>query len=324
MLVLFIAVLITVGLSFTCSLLESALYAVPLSYVKYQAESGSVLAKMLLGLKQDIGKPVAAILILNTIANTGGATIVGAQAGTLWGETGLIVASIIFTAVVLCFGEILPKVVGVLYCRRVAFLAVLPLRLFIVVLYPFVWLSGLLATRLSPNDAAPSVSVEEVLSLAAIGTEEGSLHRFEGSVISNVISLDTTLVKDVLTPRTSVFKMSECTTLAVVKEQIAAWNFSRVPIYHEDNPEHLGAYVTQRDIYRNILAGHETLTLKEISREISVVPEVITLDKLLHHMFEQKEHIVSVVDEHGALAGIITLEDVLEELVGQEIVDEYG
>lgn len=159
--------------------------------------------------------------------------------------------------------------------------------------------------------------------MATLGIEEGALDDLEGEVIANVIGLDQILLKDVLTPRVVVFRMKEEQTLASLRDEVAEWTFSRVPLYSEEDPDHLTSYVTQRDVYRELLKGNDSISLSEISRPIHVVPELMRADELLLRMFREKEHICSVVDEHGSLAGIITLEDVLEELLGHEIIDEY-
>jgi len=320
---LIISVVISVGVSFLCSLAEAALYALPLAYAKHMAEKGGNIGRAMLRLKENLGEPVAAILILNTIAHTAGASVAGAQVARIWGEEGLLIFSILYTAVVLFLSEILPKLIGVVFHKEVMALMCLPLSFCIKVLWPLVWLSLLMSNRIKVDHEKPTISEDEVRSMAVIGTAEGTLHHFEGSVISNVMSLDTTLVRDVLTPRTQVFKVEEETELLSLKSQLAEWKYSRVPIFKTDDPDHLTGYVTQRDIYENLLTSTGITKLKQISRELYVVPELITLDRLLLTMFEENEHIVAVVDEHGALAGLITLEDILEELVGKEIVDEY-
>lgn len=187
---------------------------------------------------------------------------------------------------------------------------------------PLIYLSRFITARIEPDADGPTVSHQEVLSMAAIGAEEGALDHLEGSVISNVIDLDKVLVRDILTPRVMVFRVEETMTMDDVAKEIADWNFTRVPTFREDDPDRLTGYVRQRDIYRQLMQGNRSITLKDLARPIHTVPELMRADQLLH-MFEETEHICSVVDEHGALAGVITLEDITEEVVGREIVDEY-
>lgn len=309
--------------TFFCSFAEAALYAVPYAYVKHVAEEGSRSGKILLRFKEDMGKPIAAILILNTLANTFGASIVGAVAADVFGENGLIVFAVLFSMAILYLGEITPKIAGVAYSKQVAKLVAFPLSVLIVVFSPLIWLSKGIDRRLAPEEDEPSVSHEEVLSMAAIGREEGALDHFEGSVITNVIGLDKLLVRDVLTPRVVVFRLSEDTKIGELEADIFNWTYSRVPLYAENDPDHLNAYITQRDVFRELLRGHKEITLKQMARSLPTIPELMRVDELLLRMFEQKEHICAVVDEHGSLAGIITLEDIIEEIVGREIVDEY-
>jgi len=176
---------------------------------------------------------------------------------------------------------------------------------------------------MEPEDEAPAVSQEEVLSMAALGTEEGALDHLEGSVISNVIGLDKILVRDILTPRMNVFRVDEALKLFEVADEVHDWNYSRVPVHAADDPDTLIGYVRQRDILRYLLKGEGDIAFKDIIRSIETVPELMRADKLLLHLLEDRQQICSVVDERGSFAGVVTLEDVLEEVVGREIVDEY-
>jgi CBS domain containing-hemolysin-like protein len=277
----------------------------------------------LLEFKNDIGRPIAAILILNTIANTGGASVAGWAAGAVLSESGLLVFSVCFVLAILYFSEILPKVIGVVYCKQVSTFTALPLFYLVKLLTPLIALSQGISKRIETDSDQPTVSEEELLTMTELGTEEGALDHFEGSVISNVVGLDRLLVRDVLTPRVVVFRLKEDMAVDELKDELVSWNFSRVPLFSESEPEHLSSYVIQRDIYRELLRGNSRVSLKALARPLNVVPELMRADKLLQEMFEKREHMCAVVDEHGGLAGIITLEDIIEEIVGREIVDEY-
>lgn len=320
---LLIAVGLTLTLSFFCSLSEAALCSVSLGYVKHLAQSNSPAGKVLLNFKQDMSKPVCAILIINTLANTIGPAISGALVVKLWGESALGVFAVGFALAILALAEIAPKVAGLAYAKQIAGLVALPWALLMVLLSPVLWVSQSISRVIQPAEDQPSVSHEEVLSLAALGTEEGALDHFEGSVIKNIIGLDKLLVRDVLTPRVVVFRMPEDTLIGATASEIPSWRFTRIPLYHPDDPDHLSTYVTQRDIYRALMTGHKETALKSLARPLTTVPELMRVDKLILQMFEKKEQICAAVDEHGGLAGIITLEDVIEEIVGREIVDEY-
>jgi CBS domain containing-hemolysin-like protein len=159
--------------------------------------------------------------------------------------------------------------------------------------------------------------------MAQLGTEEGVLDRLEGSVIRNVIGLDQLTPHDIMTPRVVVFRLDESMGVGEVSETISSWEHSRVPLYVEHDPDMVTHYILQRDIYRALVQGEEQRLLKEFARELKVIPEFVRIDKLLVEMFRDGEHICSVIDEHGGFAGLVTLEDIIEEVVGREIVDEY-
>ena len=318
-----LVVLVSVVVSAICSLTEASLYAVPFAFVKHKAELGSRSAAILLRFKKDMARPIAGILIFNTAAATAGAAISGWAAGELFGEGAVFVFTVAFTLAVLYLGEILPKLIGVVYCKPVSLVAVWPLTALVWVALPFIWITDKIAGRLKKGPQQPALSQQEFLSLAALGTQEGALDHFEGSVIMNVVGLDKTLVREVLTPRVVVFRCREDVQLKDLQSEICSWNFSRVPLYPEHDPDLLTGYVMQRDVFREIIRGGGEKTLKELARPLKTVPELMRADKLLLQMFEDREHICAVVDERGGLAGIVTLEDIIEEIVGREIVDEY-
>ncbi len=321
--VIALILLSTLLCSFLCSLSEATLYSLPASYVKVLEESGSRAAKRLSLFKQNMEQPIAAILILNTLANTLGPTLAGAIADDLWGQHGVLGVAIALTVLILLFGEIVPKVLGVNYSKSIAPYIAHPLYICVQLLSPIVWVTNHLSSSLKPADSGPSMSHEEVKSFAELGAEEGALDAFEGEVIQNVIELDEIIVRDILTPRVVVFRLRDDLTVGEVEKELPDWSHSRVPLYPADDPEHLSGYVMQRDVFRELVKGKRTLTLKQICRQLPVVPELIRADRLLLRMVDKREHICAVVDEHGSLAGIVTLEDALEQLIGKEIVDEY-
>lgn len=322
MLLLFIVVGLSISVSALCSLTEASLFSVPLPHVKHLADKGSKQGKILLKFKNEIGPPISAVLILNTIANTLGAAMAGAIVSP-YGEKVVIGFSIFYTVLILAFSEIVPKQVGTNYARQTAVLVAFPLLVLTRLLRPLIVLTEFIARYVGPGSASPSISEHEVLSMAKLGREEGVLDHLEGSVIRNVVGLDRRLVKDVLTPRVVVFRLEENTKLADLREEIMGWSHTRVPLFPEENPDSISRYVIQRDLFRSLLSGGEEKTLKDMSRPLRTVTEFMRTDKLLLQMFETRESMCSVVDEHGAFAGIVTLEDIMEEIVGREIVDEY-
>ena len=305
-----------------CSLMEAALYSIPTPYVNDLANQGKKSGKILKDFKENMSIPISGILIFNTISNTAGASVTGWAAGQLYGSTFIVFFSIVFTLLILYVSEIIPKLIGVTYCKQIAPIISYPLSFILKIVKPLLFFSNWISRLVQSKDDEPVVSTSEIVSMAELGEEEGSLDELEGSIIRNIIGLDRVFVKDVLTPRVVVFRLDEDTKISAIKDTIFSWNHTRVPLYKSDNEDILTSYVTQRDIFKSILEGQDK-SLKEISRPIETVPELMRADKLLLRFFEKREHICAVVDEHGSLAGIITLEDILEEIIGKEIVDEY-
>lgn len=308
---------------------EAALFAVPVTTVRSQVEKEQKEGRRfgpgraLEILKDDISAPISAMLIVNTVANTAGPAVAGVLAERLFGGVGLVVFTFIMSILVLFLGEVLPKFIGVTYSRRVAIGAARPLLALITILRPGIKLLGLMTARFEPEEEAPAVSHEEVLSMAAIGHQEGTIDPLEGEVISNVIGLDKIRVGELITPRVAMFKLPETTTLTEQRDAVQTWSYTRIPVHAEDDPDHLTGYVRQRDVLRALLREEDTRQISSLKRPLVTVPELMRADKLLLQMFEQGEHLYAVVDEHGTLAGIISMEDILEHVVGREIHDEY-
>ncbi|MFN8392744.1 MAG: hemolysin family protein [Bdellovibrionota bacterium] len=323
MISLLIITLMSLCVSFCCSMMEAALLTVPYAHVKHVAEQGSRAGKRLLTFKDDIRKPIAAILLLNTISLTLGSAVGGALVVQAFKTDSAVLAySCAFTLLLLYGAEIPPKELGVVYCRTIALLMTYPLSLLIKFFYPFIWFSEWLSKHVGAEENEPSVSLAEVLSVAKIGSEEGVLDRLEGSVIRNIIGLDRRLVKDVLTPRVVVFRLDEAMSVNDVAEDILTWNHTRIPLFPEDEPDRIERYVLQRDVFRALVRGQREVPLRDLARPLTTISSLMRADKLLLQMFEKREHICAVVDEHGGFAGIVTLEDIIEEIVGREIVDE--
>ena len=321
---LVIVIVGSISISAFCSLMEASLFAVPLAYAKNLADQDSHSGKLLLKFKKELSHPISAILILNTISHTIGASVAGAFVAELYGDQVLIAFSVVFTMAMLYLSEIIPKQVGAIFARRVAVLIANPLNILIKLLYPLIILTDGVSKFFKGREEIPSVSEQEFLSLAEIGTTEGVLDSLEGSVIKNIIGFDRLLVRDVLTPRVVVFRLAEDKTLADIKQDMLSWNYTRVPIHALDDEDKVHSYVVQRDLFRAFIQDKSEDTLvASLAREITVVNELMRADKVMLQMFEKREAICSVVDEHGAFAGIVTLEDLVEELVGREIMDEY-
>ncbi|MEX0653989.1 MAG: hemolysin family protein [Phycisphaeraceae bacterium] len=318
---LLIYLLVAVGVSFLCSLLEASLLSVPRSHVAVLVEQGSRAGERLQKMKDDVDRPLAAILTLNTFAHTLGAAGVGAQAALLWGEAWVGVVSFVITLLILIFSEIIPKTIGAVHAKGLATFTAWTVHGMIVLLLPVVvvcdWISKLLAGR---NQAAPLISREEVRSLARLAHEEGAIDRNEARVMRNLIALRETTVEQVMTPRTVVFTLQAGQTVSEAATGEAT-RFARVPVVGESLDDVKGL-VHRRDLFNALRDGRAEATLGDLAQPVHVVPEVAKLPTVLEAFLQRREHLFLVVDEYGGTAGIITLEDVLETLLGVEIVDE--
>ena len=321
--IIILAVFVSVAVSAFCSMAEASILSVTRASTKSVADAGSKRGKLVLSLKENTPRTIAALLIMNTIANTVGPAIVGAQAQSIYGDVGVVTASMAMTLLILIFGEMLPKQLGFAHNQKISLLVAYPIDFICRVLSPLVKLSSAIVNITGIKSNVSQVSTEEVLALAEIGTREGALDSLEGLVIKNIVHLDEVLVRDVLTPRVVVFRLEESTKLSEIAEDIHGWQHTRIPLYRKEDPDHVTHYVIQRDICRALLKGNFAVQLREIARPLHVVPELTTVDTLLSLMVAKGEHIAAAVDEHGGFAGVVTLEDIIEEVVGKEIIDEY-
>jgi CBS domain containing-hemolysin-like protein len=316
-----VSVLVVLIVSAICSLSEAAMYAVRLPYVRQITESGSRAGRVLSDFKENMEQPISAILIVNTVANTAGAAVAGAQARILFGEGSLLWFSLCFTLGVLFISEIIPKVLGVVYNRSVATALALPWSALIRLLYPVIWLIQQLSQFLKPRQsmAAPE---EEVQQMALLSAEEGSIMPHEAEMVSNVLQLDTVKTRDIMTPRPVVFKLSTDMTLREVSKKVKQWTHTRVPIYDSAEPESWKGFVFSRDVLTGLANDQFETTLESLCQPLFFVSETTPGHILLRSFLKRRTHLFGVVDEYGDITGIVTLEDVMESVLGEEIVDE--
>ena len=320
---LFVASVATVIIvSAMCSLSEASIYAVRRPFIRTLTETGSAAGPILEGFKNNMERPIAAILIVNTAANTAGAAVAGAQASALFGPESLIWFSLFFTLMVLLISEIFPKILGVVYNRPVARLVAVPWRMAIIVLHPIVWLVEHVSQWVKPSGQVFAAPEEEVKQLAQISADEGSISLDEAVMVRNVLALDDLTAHDVMTPRTVVFRLPSTMTLGEVKEHVDEWHHSRIPIYDPEDADRWTGLVRAADVLAGMAGGQLDVPLEELSRPLHFVPETTHGRMLLHRFIEEKTHLFAVVDEFGGMAGVVTLEDVFESLIGREIVDE--
>lgn len=317
-----LTVLSVLAVSAVCSLSEAALYSVRLPYVRRLAESGSGAGVLLASFKRNMEQPISAILILNTAANTAGAAIAGAQARILFGEAALVWFSAGFTAAILFLSEIVPKVLGVVYNQGISRSIARPLSIVIQALRPLIWLIHHITKLLKPSGPVLSAPEEEVRHMAMISAEEGSILRYEAELVKNVLRLDEVRAHDIMTPRPVVMKLAANMTLREVAAKVKAWTHTRIPIYDADDPEVWVGMVLSRDILTRLANDDFQVTLDSLKKPLHFVTEKARGHVLLKAFLKRRTHLFGVVDEYGSVTGIVTLEDVLESLIGEEIVDE--
>jgi CBS domain containing-hemolysin-like protein len=313
--------LFAISVSFLCSLLESVLLSVPHSHVAALAEQGNVTGTRLRRMKDDINQPLAAILTLNTFAHTLGAAGVGAEAAILWGEAWVGLVSFVVTLLILIFSEIIPKTLGAEHAKGLAPLAAWIIQVLTVVLRPIVaacnWIPKLLSKR---GQRGPRLSRDEVRSLANLAWEEGAIDETEATVFRNLIALRELTVEKIMTPRTVVYTLPADRTVSEVIEA-GPPRFSRIPIVDRSLDQPRGI-VHRREIFKAASEERGDATLADLARPLHAVPELAKLPFVLREFVRRREHLFLVVDEYGGNVGIVTLEDVVESLLGMEIVDE--
>lgn len=307
--------------SFLCSLVESVLLSTPMSYLKSKVQNGDKNAGGMLRLKDDIDKSLSAILSLNTVAHTIGAAGVGSQAVIVFGEAYFGLVSAILTILILVLTEIIPKTLGTNYYKELGKITTKIISAMIFITYPLVIVSSVLTKLLSRNKSEFTTSREEVSALASIGTEEGVFAENENRIIQNLIKLKTIRVSNIMTPRVVVVTANEDMTLQKFLEDKEFLHFSRIPIF-QTNRDNITGYVFRAMVFEKLAEDRFDLKLKDIKREILTFKRNTTLFSAWDQMLEKREHISLVVDEYGGMDGITTLEDIIESLLGFEIIDE--
>jgi len=318
--------LIAILASFLCSLLEAVLLSITPSFAQLKLQEGGRTGKYLEALKSNVDQPLAAILTLNTIAHTVGAIGVGDQSAKIWADanpmiTGVVVPTIMVLGI-LVLSEIIPKTLGANHWQKLVPFTVGALRVIIVLLYPLVWVSQYITRALKKDESQSDFSRSEFLAMAEIGVTEGEVEEHDSEIIGNLFRLETVQTRDVLTPRTVVMIAPEEQTVEAFYEDTGELPFSRIPLFEAKEREHISGYFLKSDLMECLVQGFGDWPLKDIKREIMVVHESLPLSELFDRFLEKREHIALVVDEIGGMEGIVTMEDVLETLLGLEIVDE--
>lgn len=318
--------LVSIVFSFLCSLWEAALLSITPTYAEIQLQEGSSIGKHLTEFKTNIDRPLSAILTLNTIAHTAGAIGVGAQASLIWADahpavTGLLVP-VVMTLAILLFSEIVPKTLGATYWKELAGFTINSLLITMTLLAPLVWLCQQVTKTLKRNTEGSIFSRSDFLAMAEIGMREGVFEKNESDMISNLIQFETVCVQDIMTPRTVVIAFPEDMTVAECLETYQPIQVSRIPVYQNNSKDDVAGYILKDALLTAMIEGRGDEMVGTLTREIMIVKEDFPLPELFNRLVVRKEHIALVVDNFGGMAGVVTMEDAIETLLGREIVDE--
>jgi len=314
--------LIALLFSSLCSVAEAVLLSISPSYVANLEKDGNPSAAKVKSVKSNVDRSLAAILTLNTIAHTIGSGGAGAYAAKYWGDGAVGIAMIVLTLLILFVSEIIPKTIGAIYWRGLAPISASFIKFLNFVLYPFIFVSELITKWLAGGHSHHGFNREEFTALAGIGAEGGHLDEKESQILQNLFRFPDLSVEDIMTPSTVVFALQENMTARQVLEQHEKLHFSRVPIY-SDSRNNITGFVLKSELLMDDIRNDGKTKLKDFTkREIRPVLEETRLSTVLEKLLDNREHILLVVDEHGGLEGVVTLEDVVETLIGIEIVDE--
>ena len=309
-------------ISFVCSVLEATLLSTPMSFINTLEQQGAKGAARLKTLKTDIDKSISAILVVNTIANTVGASLVGSEAARLFNNTGVGVVSGVFTFLVLMLSEIIPKSIGSHQWRKLALPISAVIKGMIFITYPVVWLIQKFTHKINDNSNQTVVSREEVAAMVTTGAEEGVLEKKENKMIQNLLRLDDVTAHEIMTPSSVVFMAEESMNIKEFYDMEDFGTFSRIPVYNEENDDYVTGYVLKQEILEKLAEDKFDITLKDLKRPILTFSEDDSASIIWEKLLERKEHISVIIDEYGSMRGIVTLEDVIETMLGFEIVDE--
>ena len=308
------------AISFLCSLLESVLMSTPVSFINMREEEGDKNAELFMKLKTDIDKPIAAILSLNTVANTIGAAGVGRQTTLIFGNEWFGLVSAITTILILIFSEIIPKTIGTSYWKHLLPLAKV-IKALIYLMFPLVVLIRFISKIFTPDDVESSVSREEVSAMANMGEEEGVIDQSENKVIQNIIRLEDIKAYDVMTPRAVASTAPASMTMKEFYRDEQLSHYSRIPIY-SDSSENITGYVMRYDILEKLADDKFDLPIGSVRRDIEMFNEEMSVSEIWESLLKTKNQIGLIIDEYGSFQGIITLEDIIETILGMEIIDE--
>jgi CBS domain containing-hemolysin-like protein len=320
MTLLFVYLAIAIGISFICSILEAVLLSITPIYVEETLANRPRAGKLLTTARERLDESLSSILILNTFAHTMGAAGVGSQAIQIYGEKWETLIAVLLTLAILYFSEIIPKTLGAIYWKKLAIPAVFLIKWLVRLVYPLVWLSTRL-TKHFKKKRGNEITREEIIALASLGHKSGSLFQQENEYLSNLLGLRDIHTSEILTPRSVVHMFDESTTVTEALNDPRTSEFTRMPIYRESADDITGK-VIKHDLFEAERSGHGDAPLSDYAKKIYRASKKLPVQQLLELFFKRRAHLLLVEDEFGQTAGIVTLEDAIETLLGREIIDE--
>ena len=318
---LLIYIALALGVSFVCSLCEAVLFSASLSHIEVQVRAGRRGGLLLRQQKENVDRPITAILTLNTIAHTVGAAGAGAEATLLLGNELFGIVTIVLTLLILVFSEIIPKTIGAVYWKPLAMPVAWVIQGMIILFYPFVTAFERLTGLLTSREKAPTVTRPELEVLAGISRGEGALEQREHAILTNLLRLGAAQVSDIMTPRTVMFALQEDMTVGEVLLRQRVLPYSRMPLYRESTDD-ARSFVLRNEVLMAAARDEHERTLKDMARPLHPVPESMSVAAVLEEFTTRGEHLFLVFDEYGGTEGLVTMEDAIESLIGVEITDE--
>jgi CBS domain containing-hemolysin-like protein len=321
MLELIIAVSCALFVSAGCSLFEAVLYSTPMRRVETMVQEKRTSGIIFKKLRENVDRPITAILSLNTIANTAGAAVAGSAATAAFGHQWLGYFSALFTLMILIFSEVIPKTAGVVYARPLVSFVAYPLKILVSLMTPIIWLCSHITGLIARGKADESVSPNELRIMAQISLRTGGIEHYQKRVIENILSLADKAVKDVMTPRTVIFSLSEHLSIEKAARASTKWEHSRFPVYDKDTEDVVGIVLT-KELFTAFSQGKKDRPLSSLMSPVNFVVESAKLNNVFAEFMATRQKLFVVIDEYGGLSGLISLEDILEEILGREIIDE--
>jgi len=309
--------------SFLCSLLESVLLSVSHAHIAVLVKEGGKRGKLMASLKENINRPLSAILTINTIANTVGAAGVGAQTYSVFGSSWVAISSFILTLSILFFSEIIPKTLGANYTKSLVGFTAYMTSALIFIVFPMVFIGEKISKFLKRDDKDKSkASREELIAMAELSEDEGAIDSQEGDIIENLMKLDNISAEEVMTPRSVIFSLADEDTVGKVIDKYTPLVFSRIPIF-KDTLDQIIGFVHRYDLVNKQAEDKFNVMMKELMEPVHTVRDTDSVSNILDQFVKRRQQIFIVEDEFGTTTGLITLEDAIETLLGVEIVDEH-